>query len=204
MPLDLSRGNLGRGSSPEKSFDGWRTPKPLFRAAQSHFGVICVVDSASSDTNHLCDVYLTEKQDTLSLPDQQLRQIILEAAYTKLGNSWYNGEAHAASAAVWSNPPYTDEQNCLDAWIGVAEVQYRLTKIPWIFCVPGSKSDQGWWHHYISHDPHHTAYVHRRVNFLNEDGTPGTQNNHPTVILAVGKTPLQLPNSDSSIRQVWK
>ena len=75
--------------------DLWRTPKEVFKYFNDQYGFVC--DVAASDHNHLCDEYLTEEINALTL-------------------DWWR---HAEPGEfVWCNPPYSKPlpwvQKCID------------------------------------------------------------------------------------------
>ena len=78
--------------------DLWRTPKEVFHYFNEQYGFVC--DVAASDHNHLCDEYLTEEINALTLD------------WGASINSCKYGDY------VWCNPPYSKPlpwvQKCID------------------------------------------------------------------------------------------
>jgi len=65
--------------TPKDIKDLWQTPRPIFGTLNNEFKFIC--DVAASDKNHLCDLYLTENDNSLN-------------------SEWW--------AVNWLNPPYSN------------------------------------------------------------------------------------------------
>lgn len=71
--------------------DNWRTPPEPFHNLDREFNF--VADMASDHDNHLCDLYFTEEDDSLSFDWYS----VIEALVNKRGTKY-----------AWCNPPYSN------------------------------------------------------------------------------------------------
>ena len=155
----------------EKVGDQWRTPQQVFDRLNREFNFIA--DMASSDSNALCSIYYTEKDDSLSF-------------------NWFDAvkDIRFGSAAdyVWLNCPYSKPmpwvKKAIEAQsngLGVVMLLNDDTSVGWfaealtavseIRHVIGDKKEKG------------TGYHSGRIAFLNHNGDPVPGNNKPQFIL---------------------
>lgn len=147
--------------TPVEIRDSWRTPQWLFDYYDRtyKFGL----DLAASDTNHLCDVYLTD--DSLNVnglgPTQQI-----------LGYMYLTG---VSDRAIWCNPPYSDIMPWVDACVALS--QY----VPVVMLIPSDTSVKWFakaWEHSAQVD-----FINGRIGFINEStGKPVSGNNKGSVV----------------------
>lgn len=162
-----------RGSTPEKERMDWRTPPDLHRLIENHYGVTTTLDAAASPENKLCPVFLMEADDTPNMSPAaiQARFLLSLAVRPQL----------VQPPAVWCNPPYFD----LVAWMVAGIAHSQRFRVPWLFLVPSTRSEQSWWDFALA-QPVQIGYITPRVRFLKPDGTQGPQPNHPSCVLAFG------------------
>ena len=85
--------NMGNNISLNKR-DSWRTPHKVFEYFNKKYGF--KLDIASSIDNHLCEKYLTEKDDALNF---NVETILEQGDY------------------IWCNPPYSN----VNPWVNKAK-----------------------------------------------------------------------------------
>lgn len=143
--------------TPVEIRDNWRTPQWLFDYYDRtyHFGL----DLAASDTNHLCDVYMTEDSSGLELT---------------VVNSWRAWNA-VTNRAIWCNPPYSDIIPWVDACIALS--QY----VPVVMLIPSDTSVK--WFAKAWENAAQVDFINGRIGFINEStGKPVSGNNKGSVV----------------------
>lgn len=121
-----------------KASDLWSTPQDLFDAldAEFHFDI----DVAADESNHKCDIYLTEGMDAL-------RQ------------EWDCGFGDRGTVA-WMNPPYS---KCRE-FIARASAM-RHAGVTTVALVP-SRTDTRWWHDHVWNRAANAPYANVEVRFI--------------------------------------
>jgi phage N-6-adenine-methyltransferase len=182
--------NHNRGSLPGKDSDEWRTPLPVLRAIERHYGIQFIADMAATPDNALCPVFFTKEDNTLTLPATIIRDRIRAFLQTP------SPSLHA----LWCNPPYGSTG--LEVWIQNAIEVSAAIGLPYVLLVPASRCEQDWF--YVRDaDEYGVGFLRRRVPFLRPDGTPGKAPNHPSFVLGFpGQCPTIVPGRFSHIH--WK
>lgn len=153
--------------------DYWRTPKEVFNRLNREFDF--VADIAASEENSLCEVFYSEKVNSLSI-DDWAREVFPFGKVTSL-------------KYLWCNPPYSDPMPWVklankiqrqglgvvmllnnDMSVGwFAEALKGASEIRCIIADPAPESKRG--------------YSSGRLAFLNENGEPISGNNKPQFVL---------------------
>jgi phage N-6-adenine-methyltransferase len=190
-----SRNN--RGSTPEKRIGDWRTPPKLFKAIGTFFSVQFIIDAAATEKNTLCPYFITKEMDTLSMSCDDI-----EAHMQKACRSMRENQALDATRrpAIFCNPDYNDSTDLL-RWMRLAGTTSFRHRIPWIFLIPSSRSEQDWWHEAMAWHPQ-VSYPKGRVAFNLPNGKPGPSPNHPSAIIALN-APLARPQQITSFPE-WR
>jgi len=95
----------------------WETPQDLFDALDREFHF--TLDPCSSDENHKCPNYYTQRENGLMLP-------------------W--------SGSVFMNPPYG---SVIKYWIEKAYLESRRPDVDVVVCLIPSRTDTRYWHDYV-------------------------------------------------------
>jgi phage N-6-adenine-methyltransferase len=151
--------------------DLWRTPKEVFNYFDRRYDFQC--DVAASDDNHLCDSYITEKENALTLDWGASLETVNYGSY------------------VWCNPPYSNPLPWVIKCISESE-HYGIGSVMLLNCdmsvewssllvnleckiihsiASGSKKDK--------------TYRNGRIAFLNENNQPVGENNKAQVIFII-------------------
>lgn len=197
--LDLAErksSNHNRGSVDGKRSGAWRTPPPLFRALQAHFGVTCVLDAAASPENALCLRYLTKEDNTLRMGPAAIR-----AAFDEGFARHQERTVHPLRPAVWTNPDYNNADEML-RWIEVGSSFAMTHRIPWLFLVPSSRSEQPWWQLAMNMAPY-ICNPEGRVYYYDEEGVPSDGANHPSAALLFTGDPI-VGRQVTTLPQPWQ
>jgi phage N-6-adenine-methyltransferase len=190
--------NSNRGSTKESRRGDWRTPKNLHKAIAAHYDVAFVLDAAASAENTLCPAFLTEKDNTLSLSLSSLE----ESFRLGLSESLKRTIHPIRHPAIWTNPDYNDGEE-MTVWMDLAGRFSTRYRIPWIFLVPGHRSEQDWFHRAMEFGPQ-LCYPKGRINYDKHDGTPSESGgNHPSVILAFEAPPAG-PRQVTTLSGAWR
>ena len=137
--------------------DAYRTPPELFAALSAEFDF--QIDVAASSKNALCDVYIDEENDALTMD---------WTAYDTSETGFYS----------FCNPPYSD----ITPWVRKAAEQAKLG----IGCVMLVMADTsvGWYAEAIKTCQEVRFIVGGRISFLDpETGKPATGNNKGSMFL---------------------
>lgn len=119
----------------ESDKDCWQTPLWLFDALDIEFGFW--LDAAASKQNTLCQTYLSEEDDALSL-------------------EW------ASHGAIWCNPPYSK----ILPWVEKAAEQCERQRQPVVMLVPEDMS-VGWFSKALDSVDEIRVITDGRINFVN-------------------------------------
>ncbi len=170
-----SRSN--RGSTKEIERMDWRTPPPLIRTIEKHFSLKLVMDAAASPENAVCKAFITKGMDTLSMSIDRIREVY------ESGLRMHQAETvHPIHApGVWCNPEYNSSKDLL-RWVEKATLFSGTFRIPWLFILPSSRTEQDWFQMTIKWAPQY-AFTEDRVPYNYPDGTPGPSPNHPSVVI---------------------
>jgi len=114
--------------------DDWGTPLDLFENLNKEFGF--VLDAAASEENSLCDYYMDEETDALSIKWQYYEQY------------------------VWLNPPYSKCKEFL--YKVVKESECGLYGC--VVLVP-ARTDTVWWHEYVMPYASEVRFIRGRLKF---------------------------------------
>ncbi|MEO7958427.1 MAG: DNA N-6-adenine-methyltransferase [Fibrobacteria bacterium] len=172
MKTETEVSKHNRGSTPGNDSDEWRSPLRVVRAIERHFGFHFVADMAATQENAICPIYFTKEDNTLSAS--------IEDIYAKIKRTVLNPDP--TLHALWCNPPYGSTG--LEPWIDAANrVSKSGPRLPWVFLLPASRSEQDWLYMRPPTD-YHVTFLRRRVPYLRPDGTPGKAPNHPSFVLA--------------------
>lgn len=150
--------------------DNWRTPPQVFNNLNKEFGF--VADMACTNENKLCEIGLTELDDSL---------IVDWAVFVDGEYSW-DGLNY-----VWCNPPYSNISPWIDKAVqaqkkglGTVMLLNQDTSVGWFYkalqyvseirFVTGDKKEGG-------------GFSGGRLAFLDGDGKPAGGNNKPQFIL---------------------
>ncbi len=190
-----SRSN--RGSTPDIERMDWRTPIPLVRAIESHYAIKFVMDAAASPENAICKAYITKGMDTLNMSMDRIYEVFLS------GLKMHQAETvhPIQSPAIWCNPEYNSSEDLL-RWIEKSARFSATFRIPWVFILPSSRTEQDWFQASIGWAPQY-AFTEGRVPYNYPDGTPGPSPNHPSVVIGFN-APQAGPNQVTRIPNTWK
>ncbi len=189
-----SRSN--RGSTKEIERMDWRTPPPLIKAIENHFCMKMVMDAAASPENAICKAFITKGMDTLSMSLERIFEVF------QSGLRMHQAETvhPIQSPGVWCNPEYNNSKDLLK-WIEKSARFSATFRIPWLFILPSSRTEQDWFQTSIGWAPQY-AFTEDRVPYNYPDGTPGPSPNHPSVVIAFN-APAAGPNQVSRIQKDW-
>tara|TARA_R110000796_G_scaffold148262_6_gene265127 strand:- start:3296 stop:3799 length:504 start_codon:yes stop_codon:yes gene_type:complete len=137
--------------------DLWRTPKEVFEYFNKDYNFIA--DVASSDENHFCDNYLTEKDDGLK-------------------SSWkYSVDS---GEYVWCNPPYSKPL----PWVNKIIKESKDNGIGTVLLLNHDMSTK-WANLLLSINCHIIVITGSRISFLNEFGVPSNGNSKGQVVFII-------------------
>lgn len=148
--------------TPESIRDLWRTPKEVFDYYDRRFKFN--IDMAASETNNLCDYYITQEDDALlhSTFDEVLDQL---------------GSEQHQDGSVWCNPPYSD---CM-SWVAMATEYVEIYKVPIVMLLPADTSVK--WFKLAFDNCTECHLINGRLSFINEEtGKPVSGNNKGSVV----------------------
>lgn len=146
--------------TPESIRNLWRTPKFVFDYYDRRFKFD--IDMASSDKNHLCDIYITSDEDAL-----------LHATFNeKLEQAdWSKG------VSVFCNPPYDD---CA-SWVAMVTEYAERYGVKIVMLLPADTSVK--WFKLAFDNCTECHLISGRLSFISEDtGKPVAGNNKGSVV----------------------
>lgn len=150
--------------------DKWETPIELVKAFEKRSGYKVVLDLAASKENAKAERFLTEKDDFLSLSEDDLMKLGFRVSRTCNG------------AIAWLNPPYS--KGNLEAFTAQAA---RLSKYCFVaVLVPMSPSD-GWWVRNIDSVLYKMYLPSKRVQFIPPEGIKASSNSGHNAILVLSE-----------------
>lgn len=93
-----------------------------------------------------------------------------------------NGLRQKWSGKVFLNPPYSNP----GPWLEKACIEIRIGKVPLVVALIPASTDTGWFHDFVK-DHATIRYIRGRIQFLDENGNPGTSPRQP-VLFAIYKS----------------
>jgi len=126
----------------------WGTPRELFDKLDKEFNF--KLDAAADDSNHRCDRYLTEFEDSLNQPKGKWSEL-------------------SAGGSVWLNPPYG---RSIGSWIDKAILESRegCRVVVLVFACTDTR-----WFKRAWASATEVRFIHGRIRFIDPDtGEPGS------------------------------
>lgn len=152
------------------SNDNWRTPPEVFNTLDKEFNF--VADMAASEENAKCELYFTEKENSLSFNWNEEVNFL----HFKPGNKY-----------VWCNCPYSKPMPWIEKAIeaqanglGVVMLLNADTSVSWFTKAIEFLSEIRF---LIGDEKETGGYSIGRIAFLDGEGNPGKQNNKPQFVL---------------------
>lgn len=165
--------------------DLWRTPPEVFNKLNEEFNFLW--DVASSDENHLCENYFTERDDALSkrwdLDTRDIDKHITMQDY------------------IWCNPPYSNPmpwvKKALEAQkdgLGVVMLLNNDDSVGWFAEALKGVSEI---RRIVADEKPTGGYASGRLAFINEEGKTVSGNNKPQFILVFNPFKIRNGNPDT-------
>tara|TARA_R110002020_G_C15974671_1_gene747866 strand:- start:48 stop:587 length:540 start_codon:yes stop_codon:yes gene_type:complete len=151
-----------KSNTPTEIKDLWRTPKFVFDYYNERFNF--TVDMAASDDNHLCNYYLTKKEDALNYATMDG---VLDVVGFNTGKE----------SAVFCNPPYSN----LMPWVAAVVEYSKAFVTPFVMVIPADTSVK--WFKLAFDNCTECHFISGRLSFINaETEKPVSGNNKGSVV----------------------